>query len=83
MIQSAADYMAEWENVPRNPKTIWPSGRMGLLTQEVKKTKTKQLVNVEPPRPVAARLTIECLYIRTITLIVTVTFKDSYCLIKH
>ena len=80
MIQSPADHMAEWENVPRNPKTIWPSGRMGLSTQELKK---KQLVNLEPPRPMAARLTIECLYITTITLIVTVTFKDSYCSIKH
>ena len=82
MIQSPADYMAEWENVPSNLKTVWPSGRMGLSTQELKK-KTKQLVNLEPPRPMAAQLTIECLYIRTITLIVTVTFKDSCCSIKH
>ena len=35
------DYMAEWENVPLDPRTT---------------TKKKQRVNLEPPRPMAARL---------------------------
>ena len=41
MIRSPADYMAGWENVPLDPKTT---------------KKKKQLVNLEPPRPMAARL---------------------------
>ena len=40
MIRSPADYMAEWENVPLDPKK-----------------KKKQRVNLEPRRPMAARLT--------------------------
>ena len=40
MIRSPADYMAEWENVPLDPKT----------------KKKKRRVNLEPPRPMAARL---------------------------
>ena len=43
MIRSPADYMAEWENVPLDPTTK-------------KKKKKKQRVNLEPPRPMAARL---------------------------
>ena len=44
VIRSPADhrvYMAEWENGPLNPRT---------------KKKKKQRVNLEPPRPMAARL---------------------------
>ena len=40
MIRSPADYMAEWENAPLDPKK-----------------KKKQRVNLEPRRPMAARLT--------------------------
>ena len=39
VIRSPADYMAEWENAPLDPKK-----------------KKKQRVNLEPPRPMAARL---------------------------
>ena len=41
VIRTPADYMAEWENVPLDPKTT---------------KKKKQRVNLEPPRPMAARL---------------------------
>ena len=42
VIRSPADYMAEWENVPLDPKTT--------------KRKKKQRANLELPRPMAARL---------------------------
>ena len=48
VIRSPADYMAEWENVPLDP-----------TTKKKKKKKKKQRVNLEPPRPMAARL-IKC-----------------------
>ena len=41
VIRSPADYMAEWENVPLDPKTT---------------KKKKRQVNIEPPRPMAAWL---------------------------
>ena len=46
VIRSPADYMAECENVPLDPTTK-------------KKKNKKQRVDLEPPRPMAARLKSE------------------------
>ena len=64
--------MAEWENVPLDPKT----------------TKKKQLVNLEPPRPMAARLIIslggaDCAGGNGVEKKPSKVFFESHCFLSH
>ena len=60
VIRSPADYMAEWENAPLDPKKK-KKQRVNLEPRRpmAARLKKKQRVNLEPPRPMAARL-IKC-----------------------
>ena len=57
MIRSPADYMAEWENAPLDPKKK-KKQRVNLEPRRpmAARLKKKQRVNLEPRRPMAARL---------------------------
>ena len=57
VIRSPADYMAEWENVPLDPKKK-KKQRVNLEPRRpmAARLKKKQRVNLEPRRPMAARL---------------------------